>query len=147
MESRYALRSLEGVIGRDFRTIEGRKAEFRHTPAHRRMVMGFLDRRDSMMVLQSLLLSTSSMLGNSRIDIGKAADAANEIRELLVKATFPYIKNTPEETITRKQSYDELFDELEAIEKAKKEQEENERQQRSNASEPPEKHGENGEMV
>lgn len=128
-------------------TIEGRRAYFRHTPAHRRMVMGFLDRRDSMMVLQSLLLSTSSMLGNPRIDIGKASDVANEMRELLVKATFPYIKSTPEETITRKQSYDELFDELDAIEKANKEQEENERQERSDASEPTEKHGENGEMV
>lgn len=128
-------------------TIEGRMAYFRHTPAHRRTVMGFLDRRDSMMVLQSLLLSTSSMLGNSRIDIGKAADAANEIRELLVKATFPYIKNNTEETVTRKQSYDELFDELEAIEKAKNEQEEKERQARSDASEPPEKRVENGEMV
>lgn len=118
MESRYALREIEGAIGYDCRTLEdGRRASFRHTLVHRKARREFFERRDIVMVMQSTYLAMASMSANMRVDLDAARSVAASNRRALVRATFPYIcmPEEKQDDAPKEQMYDEYFDELDEI--------------------------------
>lgn len=116
MESRYALRSIEGVIGFDSRRLEdGRRAVFRHTIFHKRMRFDFFERRDAMYVLGSKLVSASALLSHPRASFQYAAEYVGEIRDSLARVAFPYVARKPAKKDGHE--YDKYFDELDELER------------------------------
>lgn len=116
MESRYALREIEGAIGYDCRTLEdGRRASFRHTLFHRKARRDFFERRDLVMVMQSTYLAMASLSANMRVDLDAARSIAASNRRALVRAAFPYMPEEKSEIIDKDTGYDEYFDELDEI--------------------------------
>ena len=126
MESRYALREIEGAIGYDLRKLEdGRKAVFRHTWLHKRLKRDFFERRDVSMVMACAFVAKACLASRPGLDTASAYDMAEEGRKSMVYVMFPYIKSDSSSgessEKTGKDSYDAYFDELEAIlEKEKK---------------------------
>jgi len=120
LESRYALRETEGAIGYDCRLLsDGRRALFRHTALHARSRREFLERRDTMLVLTASMVSNASLLSNPRLDPKLAADIVSDIRSSLLRTAFPYLSMGDDENKEHsRDTYDEYFDELDAIEKA-----------------------------
>ena len=116
MESRYALREIEGAIGYDCRTLEdGRRASFRHTLIHRKARREFFERRDLVMVMQSTYLAMASLSANMRVDLDAARSIAASNRRALVRAAFPYMPEEKKEEVPKEQMYDAYFDELDDI--------------------------------
>lgn len=92
LESRYALRELQGAIGYDCRRLhDGRAAEFRHTFIHRRIRRDFFERQDAITAINAALMAVSSLGSHVRVDICEASNIANSSRSLLMKAIFPYV--------------------------------------------------------
>ena len=121
MESRYALRELEGVIGRDSgRLDDGRRALFRHTAFHRRLKRDFFERRDAIDVARVSFLSVSAMFSNPRVSLRDASDAIGDLRMKMLRTVFPYMdfKDVPKRV--DEDDLDRYFDELEEIEAKKK---------------------------
>lgn len=121
MESRYALRELEGVIGLDLRRLEdGRRAVFRHTPLHRRTKRDFFERRDAMAVLSASLMAYAALGNRMEVTWQSCRDTVDEERRMLSEMAFPYLgsseKSAKDDGAGK---YDEYFDELDAIEEAK----------------------------
>ena len=118
MESRYALREIEGAIGLDCRRLrDGRVAVFRHTHIHRRTRREFLERRDIMSVLLAGMMSTASIGSRAGIPLSSAYEAVNGVRSSLIRTAFPYVDmdgdQQPREVAT--DDYDVYFDELDRI--------------------------------
>lgn len=106
MESRYALRELESVIGYDCRRLEdGRKAVFRHTGLHRRARRDYYERLDMKAAMQANLFA----FGTRSMSLA----TVEERRMDLLGVLFPYISfEAPKVQV---ESIDDLFDELDAI--------------------------------
>lgn len=106
MESRYALRELESVIGYDCRRLDdGRKAVFRHTGLHRKARRDYYERLDMKAALQANLFAV--VLQNMPLA------TVEEKRTNLLGVLFPYISfDAPK---GQEESIDDLFDELDAI--------------------------------
>lgn len=119
MESRYALRELEGAIGYDCRRLEdGRPAVFRHTLLHKRAKRGFYERRDAMLVLHASYIAMSALAANPRLDLDVVRDILKDQRSALVNTALPYLKEKEPEEETKEQKtsrYDRYFDELDRI--------------------------------
>jgi len=124
LESRYALREIEGAIGRDCRRLEdGRRALFRHTLFHRIARNDFRERRDEISVLSASYIATACMASNPKIGIGRAVEIVSEMRRDLVRSVFPYIdleeadKDIEDSDKPKSyEDYSEYFDELDRIE-------------------------------
>lgn len=114
METRYALRELESAIGYDCRRLEdGRTAVFRHTGLHRRLRRDFYERRDVIAYYHTAFIAFAAGSAGRP----ERLDEAEETRQSLLQTAFPYInfdQNRP-----RQETYDDLFDELDAIIAAK----------------------------
>lgn len=115
LESRYALRELEGAIGYDTRRLEdGRRAEFLHTVLHRHARRRFFERRDMAMLLGMTLVSVSELLSKPAFKAKTAVGLVEERRQLLADELFPYLHQD-----TKRQDdgseYDVYFKELDAI--------------------------------
>lgn len=118
MESRYALREIEGAIGRDCGRLEdGRRASFRHTFLHRKSRMDFLERRDEIAFLSTSLAATASLASNPRVDVDRAVELVADSRRALFRSVFPYADAAREERPKDYDDYSEYFDELDRIEK------------------------------
>lgn len=113
------MRTLECAIGYDSRTLpDGRRALFRHTALHMRAKMGFFERRDLITVMVASLQSFSSQSSNPRMEINSGMKIVRDKREALFDVVFPYSskgQNAHEAESGSAPSYDELFDELDAI--------------------------------
>ena len=115
MESRYALRELQGVIGIDLRRLDdGRSAVFRHTGLHKKIKRDYFERRDVMLVLHASFMSVASVASHARMDIRKAIEVVAEDRSMFIKIAFPYIDVDKSETRSNEE-YDKYFDELDEI--------------------------------
>ena len=117
LESRYALRELEGAIGLDGRTLpDGRRAVFRHTMLHRRIRRDFLERRDLMHFLSMSMLATAAQSSARGINARAAMESMSSDRTSLMRIMFPYLKSDAEdETSDEQRQYDQYFDELDRI--------------------------------
>lgn len=113
------MRTLECAIGYDSRTLpDGRRALFRHTALHMRAKTDFFERRDMITVMVASLLSFSSQSSNPRMEINSGMKIVHDKRESLFDVVFPYSskgQNAHEAEAGSAPSYDELFDELDAI--------------------------------
>lgn len=115
MESRYALREVQGAIGHDTRLLpDGRRADFRHTALHRALRRGYFELRDAMFVLHASLISASSLGSHARVDLAKAAEIVANDRRMFVKIAFPYADMSAASSEPTEQNYDTLMDELDA---------------------------------
>ena len=120
MESRYALREIEGAIGYDCRRLEdGRRALFRHTLVHRMARRAFFERRDMMAVMGLSYSALSSFAANPRLDIDASRDVVGGARKSILEIVFPYLDFGDDKKPKTYEDYSEYFDELDAIEAAK----------------------------
>lgn len=111
MESRYALRELEGAIGYDCRCLpDGRRAIFRHTGLHRSLRREFFERRDLMAAMQSSFVAAAAAGAGRRA----AFDIVEAKRRDMLQVMFPYIHFDAPAPV-RTESIDDLFDELDSI--------------------------------
>lgn len=116
MESRYALRGLQGAIGNDCRRLEdGRKAVFRHTVLHKRARIDYYERRDAMLVLHASFMSVASLGSHARVDLEKAAEIVDEDRRMFIQVAFPYVHVEHKKTMSEEEENEMLFDEYEAM--------------------------------
>ena len=115
MESRYALRELEGAIGYDCRRLEdGRPAVFRHTSLHKRARRDYFELQDVKTAMRCSFVAAAARGARPTIGSEASASMAEEGRIALLKVLFPYntFDKAPE---VKEQSFDELFDELDMI--------------------------------
>jgi hypothetical protein len=120
LESRYALRELEGAIGYDCRRLEdGRRALFRHTLVHRIARRSFLERRDMMAVMGLSYSSLSSFAANPRLEIDASREVVGGARKALLEIAFPYLDFGDDKKPKTYEDYSEYFDELDEIEASK----------------------------
>ena len=127
MESRYALREIQGAIGRDCRKLEdGRRAVFRHTHLHKAARRYILERADLITVMYSSVISASAVASHHRIDVKSALDRIIESRRELINVAFPYFDLDKKQEDVSNEEYDKYFDMLEKIEKEKEEKKKNE---------------------
>lgn len=122
MESRYALRELEGAIGSGPPSHSGQRVvKFAHTYLHRRAKRDLFERRDIMAFMMASYVAKSAFASSRYVDFDDAIATLGSLRDSVIKMAFPYVaikekKRDPE----RYDDYKEYFDELDAIEAAEK---------------------------